>query len=230
MRSPSRVGEPTLSLDSRPKRRACQQQRATRGQVGIETLIVFIAMILVAAVAAGVLINTSGYLQNKASATSEDSQNQVTNRIIVISATGTLDTNNKDTWSGVINEVHLTVMQSPGASAIDLGAMTVQWIHYRDHTLTYNESGATYDNFTVTGLKDEDSSAPVLNDRADRFKIIIKNEGHIGNDGLPPYPEELWPGDSATVKLITQAGGTYTVVLDAPKTFASYDHDDEIPL
>ena len=59
-----------------------------RGQVGIETLIVFIAMILVAAIAASVLINTAGFLQNQASQTSQDSEDQVSNQVLIISSIG----------------------------------------------------------------------------------------------------------------------------------------------
>ena len=64
------------------------QSDGDRGQVGIETLIVFIAMILVAAIAASVLINTAGYLQNQASATSQDSEDPVSNQVLVISSIG----------------------------------------------------------------------------------------------------------------------------------------------
>ena len=63
----------------------------TRGQIGVETLIIFIAMILVAAIAATILINTAGFLQNQASETSQDSEDQVSNQVLIISSIGEIE-------------------------------------------------------------------------------------------------------------------------------------------
>ncbi|MGM5485508.1 MAG: archaellin/type IV pilin N-terminal domain-containing protein [Nanobdellota archaeon] len=52
-----------------------------KAEMGIGTLIIFIAMILVAAIAAGVLIQTASSLQNKALLTGERSQQQVSTSI-----------------------------------------------------------------------------------------------------------------------------------------------------
>jgi len=94
-----------------------------RGQVGIGTLIVFIAMVLVAAIAAGVLINTAGFLQSKGAATGEEASAQVSNRIDVVSAYG--DVNDSGS-ADLVEYVNLTVRQSAGAGNINLSDSTIQ--------------------------------------------------------------------------------------------------------
>jgi flagellin FlaB len=124
-----------------------------RGQVGIGTLIVFIAMVLVAAIAAGVLINTAGFLQTQAEETGQDSTDQVANNINVIGTVG--DVGDKDYTGKVIQNpsgsasvvdynsfspysdegdderihtIKLTVQKSPGAGDIDLSELSIQYV------------------------------------------------------------------------------------------------------
>jgi len=49
---------------------------------------VFIAMVLVAAIAAGVLINTAGFLQSQSEQTGQQSSSQVADRLQVVNTVG----------------------------------------------------------------------------------------------------------------------------------------------
>lgn len=107
---------------------------SSRGQISIEALVILLGTILVIAVAAGVVITTVSFLQNKGSSTSQDSENQT----VAISATGTVDASGE---RNTVNETELSVMKSPGADEIDLEAGTIEWVGaHGTTTLIYNDS------------------------------------------------------------------------------------------
>jgi flagellin FlaB len=88
-----------------------------RGQVGIGTLIVFIALVLVAAIAAGVLINTAGFLQSQAESTGQESTSQVANSLQITTAYG----NSVDAATEEIDSVTVNVQLAPGSNDISQG-------------------------------------------------------------------------------------------------------------
>ncbi|CAM2926099.1 archaellin/type IV pilin N-terminal domain-containing protein [Halobacterium salinarum] len=174
-----------------------------RGQVGIGTLIVFIAMVLVAAIAAGVLINTAGYLQSKGSATGEEASAQVSNRINIVSAYGNVN-------SEKVDYVNLTVRQAAGADNINLTKSTIQWIGPdKATTLTYssNSPGSLGENFTTESIKG--SSADVLVNQSDRIKVIMYASGVSSNLGA---------GDEVQLTVTTQYGSKTTYWAQVPES------------
>ncbi|WP_415382377.1 archaellin/type IV pilin N-terminal domain-containing protein [Halosimplex sp. TS25] len=199
-------------------------------QVGIGTLIVFIAMVLVAAIAAGVLINTAGFLQTKSAQTGQASSDQVTDRIDVAPKSGAVGTVDGEE---VIGRVNVTVQANPGAGNVDLRNVTVQWLDPSGvYQLTHYRVDAGDADFGATALKDADDSLPVLNDADDRF-ILTFDTGEAptnvtmatsdGTVNVDQTDEPLGEGSTVRIKLSTKSGATTQTTVTVPETLSGYE-------
>ncbi|UCF12608.1 MAG: hypothetical protein JSW06_11350 [Thermoplasmatales archaeon] len=103
--------------------------------VGIGTLIVFIAMVLIAAVAAAVLINTSETLQSRAKTVGTATIREVSAGVAIESITGYTNINKTK-----IEYLALTVRPRAGSKDIDIGLCTLSVLYNNLSILTLNES------------------------------------------------------------------------------------------
>jgi len=176
-----------------------------RGQVGIGTLIVFIAMVLVAAIAAGVLINTADLLQSQAQDTSDQSSQQVTDRIEVNNPIGNVT-------SDQVDFVNFTVTKAPGSGDIDLTNVTASWQGPSTTTFALDPSNTGW--VSISNITDSDGSIvettsgdKILNSENDRAKVSL-------DLATASNLNQLNGGSEVTLVLTTADGGSTTVVLN----------------
>jgi len=202
----------------------------SRGQVGIGTLIVFIAMVLVAAIAAGVLINTAGLLQAQAQQTGEETTSEVSDRIQVGQIVGTDADGGSD-----INGINVSLRLTSGSDPINLsktsytlsvnGNATVVSGDPRYTVLYYGKQGVDWD--FKNGKNGLD---PVLSDQED---VAIAQFG-LENDGpnaVPTSPTKtvrmvegvgaLDPGEEGTLIIQSPSGGSTYAQFQAPSRIST---------
>ncbi|MFC6719370.1 archaellin/type IV pilin N-terminal domain-containing protein [Natrialbaceae archaeon GCM10025810] len=208
-----------------------------RGQVGIGTLIVFIAMVLVAAIAAGVLINTAGFLQTQAEATGEESTEQVSDNVQVVNSIGL--TNSSDDISNAsyfegdttpdedeVAHIELTVQKSAGSGDIDLSKSTIEYSHDEATTLTYNNSvsddpevNGSENSFATEEIRGEGSETLTGDD--DRVAIHIPlgevTDEHTYADADTDQPAFIEEGEQVDLTISTPQGSQTSVSLEAPE-------------
>ena len=200
-----------------------------RGAVGIGTLIVFIAMVLVAAVAAAVLINTSGYLQQRAEATGRQTTKEVASGLKIDSVIGHVNSNKIDLMAIYVSpnagseEIDLSQARlylSDGDSSYILGYNSGKFID--DSAFNgdvFGESFPTNKTFGIIVIQDADGSlsdtTPTLN-AGDIVILTVNTTAVFG--GIEPRTEvviELRPefGAPGYTKVVTPPSyGTDTII------------------
>ncbi|AXR78764.1 Archaeal flagellin [Natrarchaeobaculum sulfurireducens] len=193
----------------------------------------FIAMVLVAAIAAGVLINTAGMLQAQAMATGEESTELVSERIDTGSAVGIVaDDGGSD--SGELEEIRLGLSAAAGAGEINLDDTVVQALGPEGQVnLVYAES--TSDAFDTNDIEDLEEDRFIAQDMDGEFvdpEDVILNDDNgqftlVFNPEAEPFgttDDAFGEGDEASLDIVSPSSATTSVELNAPDLF---QHDGE---
>lgn len=172
--------------------------RSDRGEVGVGTLIVFIAMVLVAAVAAAVIIGTSGTLQQRAQATGKEATHEVSSNIKVVSIDGFRNDSSSDIWN-----VSVKLTLQSGSQEIDLSDMIIRW---SDGTTVRNyQLGGTY-AFGLTWIRGEGADN-------------VMESGDLVELYFTGIDRELAPRTDIELNMVPSTGAAVYVDLRMPPTY-----------
>jgi archaeal flagellin FlaB len=115
-----------------------------KAEMGVGTLIIFIAMLLVAAVAAGVLLQTAGSLQQKALTTGQQSKTEISTNARVIEVSATDASSDSE-----VEDLTMQMKLSPGSDPIKLEEVTLTFnTDNSTTTLTYFNT-SNYSNYST---------------------------------------------------------------------------------
>jgi flagellin-like protein len=191
-----------------------------RGQVGIGTLVVFIAMVLVAAVAAGVLINTAASLQATAEDVGRQSVDRVVNGVEVAGATGHVTGQADDgVPNRTVDTVRLWIRPRAAAGDVNVSDLTVKWVGpHAAETLTFGGSAAaapsTGDAYETFNASQSLGDGDLLLETGEEFVLYLNASRIEGGESGPVRTLER--GDEVTVEMTVSGGSTSVAYLRVP--------------
>ena len=171
-----------------------------RASIGIGAMIVFIALILVAAVASTIIIKTAEELQQRAEATGDDTRDEISGKIQLIMAYVSAETGAAAT---TVDEITLVVQMAAGSDATLL--TDIQWLIVCDDGAGAAEintgaaetegAGAAVNAFQLDGATALTAGSSV--GAGTTFSLIIDTSGDCTPD----------VGDNQELRIIVDGGG-----------------------
>ncbi len=184
-----------------------------QADVGIGTLIVFIAMILVAAVAAAVLIQTSGVLQQKAQQTGKEATAEVSSNLKVTSVIG-----QTDSTRSYIQQLNITMELAAGGTAIDFSKVVIKYLNETTSTTLNLQTTAPYG---ATGTLFNYSEERVGTGNPDF--VLQPADLAVVTLNLTQMNQQLYPRKRGTLQIIPETGTMVIKDIVAPPTFSDTD-------
>lgn len=188
------------------------------GDVGIGTLIIFIAMVLVAAVAAAVLIQTSGVLQQKAQQTGKEATAEVSSNMKIVNVVGTrVDSSAATTVSNLTIALEL----SAGGHDIDFNQVVIKYLNETTtSTLLYSATAASAGYYTYSEDRDPSGTGVPVLAAGDLGKITIS---------LSNNSQSLMVRKKGTVQIIPESGTMIVKDIVAPAAYGTYTNVQLFP-
>ena len=185
-----------------------QHKNDDGASIGIGAMIVFIALILVAAVASTIIIKTAEELQQRAEATGDDTRDEISGKIQVVMAYVSLADAEPAT---AVDEITLLVQMAAGSDSTLISDIT--WmIVCDDGTATVDLNTGNLDDGTNVFAESLDGTAMTTGDSVtagQTFTIVIDTDddaddgaGNAVVDGC-----QASVGDSMELRIIVDGGG-----------------------
>tara|TARA_B000000565_G_scaffold30292_1_gene20458 strand:+ start:385 stop:1014 length:630 start_codon:yes stop_codon:yes gene_type:complete len=170
-----------------------------RASIGIGAMIVFIALILVAAVASTIIIKTAEELQQRAEATGDDTRDEISGKIQLVMAYVSAETGGAGVTT--VDEITLIVQMAAGSDATLL--TDIQWLIVCDNGAAAQvNTGVLDDGGAPATVLAEDLGGTALTagssvSAGQTFGIVIDTSANCTPD----------VGDTQELRIIVDGGG-----------------------
>tara|TARA_B100001079_G_C16399177_1_gene510552 strand:+ start:1505 stop:2149 length:645 start_codon:yes stop_codon:yes gene_type:complete len=189
------------------------ERNRDEGSIGIGAMIVFIALILVAAVASTIIIKTAEELQQNAESTSDDTRKEISGKVnilqILVNGTGTTTTANADSF---------IVTAKIASGSTDVQVQDIEWLIICGGTAfgivtgnlgTDDAGGAALGagapaNADYLNGNDYDATDELAAGTTFKFDINLDPAG----DDAGACSTSLSVGDTIEMKMVVDGGGT----------------------